>query len=166
MSASILHPLHVFLGQQAAILHMQRMPDSMYCIHRATLMTDQHFLHVQGMPGSPPDFLQHVQRHFLLAGWQLRVLNKLQPAAGAFVDQLQSIAVAEAKEAALAVASASGEFVTSAQSMHCFRSQHELPLLLNFTSTVLLVSLPVLLHPPATLPCSCCYPPPLPLGLP
>ena len=63
---------------------------------------------VQDTPGKPQLFLQHIQRQLLLAGWQLRILAKLRPACGAFVDQIGAIAAAEATEAALAVGETQG----------------------------------------------------------
>ena len=71
-------------------------------------------LYVQDTPGKSHLFLQHVQKQLLLAGWQLRVLARLQPACGAFVDQIGAIAAAEATEAALAVGEMPGScFPTS-----------------------------------------------------
>ena len=69
------------------------------------------------MPGKLPHFLEHIQRQFVLAGWQLRVLAKLQPACGAFVNQIGAITAAEATDAALAVAGPSGR-----QHVHAMKS--------------------------------------------
>ena len=66
------------------------------------------YLCLQGMS---PKFLQHVQHQLILAGWQLRVLDKLQPASGSYVRQVECIAAAEAAEAALAVSATSGNDV-------------------------------------------------------
>lgn len=64
---------------------------------------------IQAVPGDPPQFLYHVQRQLALAGWQLRVLDKLKPASGCFPEQAKSIAAAEAREAALVTSSHLGD---------------------------------------------------------
>ena len=57
---------------------------------------------LQGLlPQALPHFLQSCQKQFVLAGWQLRVLQRLKPRCRSFVDQIAAIAGAETSEASL-----------------------------------------------------------------
>ena len=58
------------------------------------------------LPQALPLFLQPCHREFLLAGWQLRVLDQLHPRCTSFVSQISAIATAEAAEASLATTQA------------------------------------------------------------
>ncbi|KAL0023111.1 hypothetical protein WJX77_002676 [Trebouxia sp. C0004] len=53
------------------------------------------------LPQALPQFLLSCQKQFVLAGWQLRVLQRLKPRCRSFVDQIAAIAEAEASEASL-----------------------------------------------------------------
>jgi len=57
---------------------------------------------LQGLlPQALPHFLEPCQKQFVLAGWQLRILQRLKPRCRSFVDQIAAIAGAEASEASL-----------------------------------------------------------------
>ena len=57
---------------------------------------------MQGLlPQALPHFLEPCQKQFVLAGWQLRILQRLKPRCRSFVDQIAAIAGAEASEASL-----------------------------------------------------------------
>jgi len=57
---------------------------------------------LQGLlPQALPQFLLPCQKQFVLAGWQLRILQRLKPRCRSFVDQIAVIAGAEASEASL-----------------------------------------------------------------
>ena len=53
------------------------------------------------LPQALPGFLQPHSQQFLMAGWQLRILDKLQPSSKLFVEQIRAIASNEASEANL-----------------------------------------------------------------
>ncbi|KAL0048524.1 hypothetical protein WJX82_005046 [Trebouxia sp. C0006] len=53
------------------------------------------------LPQALPHFLEPCQKQFVLAGWQLRILQRLKPRCRSFVDQIAAIAGAEVSEASL-----------------------------------------------------------------
>lgn len=53
------------------------------------------------LPQALAQCLEPCQKQFVLAGWQLRVLQRLKPRCRSFVDQIAAIAGAEASEAGL-----------------------------------------------------------------